>query len=131
MAETPRKPSGRPQRKPIGIRNRLEIINKDPDRVYRLVDTDPGRIEQLAQQGYRIEQKDEHVPQGLRLDQGKDVDNLVHVGGGKKQVLMSQDKADWEEDQRLKQVDHDAKLEGLKQIERSEGFYGTINIAKK
>lgn len=130
MSELKPKASARPQRKPIGIRNRLDIIQKEPDRIYRLIDTDPGRIEQFENAGYRIESKDEHTPKGLRVNEGQAVDNVFHVGGGQKQVLVSQDKETWEEDQRAKQREHDKILEGLKEIERSTGFYGKIDIQK-
>lgn len=124
-------PSGRPKRKSVGIRNRLEIINKDPDRVYRLIDADPARIYQFDQTGYRVETIKDHLPGAERIDSNLIMDNSIPVGGGKRQVLVSIDKDWYEEDQRAKMAAVDETEEAIKNTPTTtEGFYGKVTIQK-
>ena len=127
MTEQTKKPSGRPVRKPVGARNRLEIINKEAGREYRLIDSDPARVHQFLEAGYRVEQVKDFLPGATRLGQDSLVDNAIPVGGGSKQLLVSIEKEYFEQDQK-------EKIARVKQTEEaikpntSDGFYGKVSI---
>lgn len=123
-----KKPSGRPKRIPVGTRNRLEIINKEPGREYHLIDATPGRIQQFLDGGYRVETLEKHLPGSQRVESGSTTDNVLHVGGGQKQILVSIEKEYYEEDQKAKQRKVDESEAGLKNL--SDGQYGKINISR-
>lgn len=122
-------PSGRPSRKRVTSRNRLEIINKDPNKVYRLIDNEPARIYQFQQMGYEIQDVKAHLPGSERVDAAMVADNSIPVGGGKRQVLVAIDKQWYDEDQREKMKTVDESEEALKSPS-SDGFYGSIKITK-
>lgn len=127
MAEINKAPSGRPKRARIGKRNRLEIVNKDPAREYRLIDSDPARLWQFDQAGWRVEDVAKHLPGTQRVDLSTPIDNAIPVGGGSKQVLVSIEKEYFEQDQKIKQDEINEMEKGLKP---SDGFYGKINIQR-
>lgn len=122
-------PSGRPARKRVNTRNRLEIINKDPNKVYRLIDNEPARIYQFQQMGYEIEDIKAHLPGSERVDAGMIADNSIPVGGGKRQVLVAINKDWYDEDQREKQKEVDKTEDALKSP-TSDGFYGKVTIER-
>lgn len=107
-------PSGRPKRTRIGGRNILTVANKDPNRVYRIVNDTGDRIAAFEDAGYRLEEAsavrvgDKRVeratPEGSKAQ--------VSVGGGFKAYVMSIEKELYEEDQ-------EAKLERVRAIEES------------
>lgn len=121
-------PRGRKTRKSVGVRDKLLIINKDPNKVYRLVNPDPARLYELQERGYEIEQMKDHVPAGLRTDSPLLTDNAIPVGGGQSHVLMSIDKEWYEEDQREKAAMADKLEEGLRP-NTSDGQYGKLQLA--
>lgn len=127
MTEKTNKPSGRPVRRPVGARNRLEIINKEPGREYRLIDSDPARVHQFLEAGYRVEQVKDFLPGSERLGQGSIVDNALPVGGGSKQLLVSIEKEYFEQDQKEKMLRVKATEEAIKP-NTSDGFYGKVSI---
>jgi hypothetical protein len=98
-----KKPSGRPSRKSVGVRDKLLIINKDPTREYRVVSSDPRRIYELT------------------------TDNSIPVGGGQSHVLMSIDKEWYHEGQKEKEEQNQALEAGLSP-KLSDGQYGKITI---
>lgn len=131
MSETINKaPRGRPQRERIGTRNRLEIINKDPNKSYRLIDSDPARLWQFERAGWVVEDVSKHLPGSQRVDLTKPVDNSIPVGGGSKQILISIEKQFYDEDTKAKQDEITKQEEGLKNITTTDGFYGKVNIQK-
>jgi hypothetical protein len=120
----------RPTRKSVGARDRLQIINRDPNKEYRLVSTEDSRIYQMRGLGYEVVNIADHLPTGLRLDNSTATDNCIPVGGGQKQVLMA--------------IDKDLYLEGIKEKEEenrkreaglhpnlSDGQYGKITLSTK
>lgn len=133
MKETISKaPSGRPARKPVGARNKLEILNKDPHKAYRLIDSDPARIHQFLSAGYEIEDLKAHLPGSqLRVDSPGVVDNALAVGGGARHVLVSIDRELYDADQRAKQVYLDETEEAISKPKTSDGQYGTVKIGDK
>lgn len=121
-------PSGRPRRTRIGSRNRLQIINKAPDKEYRLIDNEPSRIYQFQQAGWEVQSVKDHLPGAERVDTAFLADNAVPVGGGKQQVLVAINKDWYDEDQRDKVLEIKKTEEALKPT--SDGFYGEIKVTR-
>jgi len=82
----------------------------------------------FEQAGYRVESLEEHLPGYTRLDNASALDNVLQVGGGQKQVLMSIEKEFYQEDQDEKQRRQD-ELERSMKPKISEGMYGDIKIS--
>lgn len=110
-------------RRPLSKSQRLEIINQDPGRVYRLVNMDPSRIYRFEQAGWRVEDVSAHLPRSERVDNPTITDNAISVGGGQRQVLMSIEKEFYDEDQAAKR-DRQAELEKSLKPRNSDGMYG-------
>lgn len=123
-------PSGRPKRVAVGQRNILTVANKDPNRVYRIVNDTGDRIAAFEDAGYRLEEAsavrvgDKRVervaPEGSKAQ--------VSVGGGQKAFVMSIEKEFYEEDQ-------EAKLQRVRQIEETiknptGTDYGGVKISR-
>lgn len=115
-------------RKKVGTRDRLLFINLDPNRVYRLVSSDPSYLYEMEQLGYKIEDLSKHVPQGLRVSQPTSMDNMLPVGGNERHVLMSIDKESYEETQKEKQQ-HVNKIEAGIKPNSNDGQYGSVVIS--
>jgi hypothetical protein len=120
------------QRRPVGTTNRLEVINRDPNRVYRLINDDPARLAQFDAAGYRVEDVDALMPGAKKGNKGSATDNVFHAGGGQKQVLVSIEKEFYDEDQALKQAKVDAIEAQMKNktADGLQGFYGDIKISR-
>jgi hypothetical protein len=100
-------PKARPKRTPIASRNILSVAGKDPDRVYRIVNDDPGRIEAFKEAGYELV-PDAKVKVGdTRVDNASSEGSYaqVNVGGGKKAFVMSIRREWYNEDQAAKQTE--------------------------
>jgi len=121
----------RPKRKPVGTRQRLQIVNTDPDRAYRLIDATPDRIAMFEEAGYRIEPIKSHLVGGQRTDVPSATDNSISVGGTKKQILVSIEREFYEEDQDEKSKVVDAKEAGIKNPQASEGQYGQVKLTEE
>lgn len=126
-------PSGRPNREPVGLRNRLTVHSADPNYVYRWVvdyDGTGDRIEQFKRAGY------EPVPKGLhkigdsRVNIGSEAGSMevLSVGNGQKAVLMRQSKEFYDEDQKRKAGHIDALEESLRNP-NVDGKYGKVSIS--
>lgn len=127
----PKAASARPKRRASGTRNRLEIINKDPNKEYRLVNADAHRVKSLEMDGYVVEKIDAHMHSlGSRVDQGQKVDNTLYVGTGHQQVLMSIDKDLYQEYQEDKAV-HVDQIEASMKPKTADGQYGSLEIFRK
>ncbi len=121
-------PRGRPQRQPVGFRNRLTVLDQDPNYVYRWVNSsfDGGdRIAIFEQAGYEKVPKRTH-----RIDNGRvstptplgDFETLPG-GAGDTLVLMRIPKEYYDEDFAAKQSIVDEKEPGKR---NPDGFYGSI-----
>lgn len=121
-----KRPRGQ-KRQSVSRKDRLLIINKDPNKVYRLVDADASRLFELQNMGYTVEQMSDHVPPGLRASNPTLVDNSLPVGGGKNQVLVSIPKEDYDAAQADKEAELKELEAGLKP-NLSDGQYGKISI---
>lgn len=127
-------PSGRPARLPVGYRDRLRILDPDPNYVYRWVNAsaDQGdRVSIFEAAGY------EKVPCGLhKIGNGRvstpGPDGSVETipgGGGDKLVLMRIKREWYEQDQKQKQDRVDATERA--QRKPPDGFYGSISHSNK
>lgn len=109
--------SARPRRTPLSTRNRLDVKNKEPGYVYRIVNDVEDRISRLQEQGYEIVPADKT---GMVGD--KRVDNIsapgsssyVSVGQGVKAVVMRQREEFYKEDQAIKQQHVDDSEQTMK-----------------
>jgi hypothetical protein len=126
---TSKSPSGRLKRKSGAARDRLVITNKDPDRVYRIISSDPSRIHEFEQMGYRIENIADHLPKGLRTDQGSTADNSLPVGAGRNHILVSLDKDEYDAAQKDK-AEHVDSTEAAMKPNISEGQYGHVIVTR-
>lgn len=127
VKETQKAPSGRPQRKAVGTRNRLEIINRDPNRSYRLISSDPARVYQFTEAGYRVENIADFLPGSQRLGEAGVTDNSLPVGGGARHVLVSLEREFFEEDQKAKAARVDATEASIKP---SDEYFGKVEIQR-
>ena len=129
--EQTQKPAKR-QRRPVGTTNRLEVINQDPGRVYRIINDDPARVAQFDAAGYRIEDAAAHMPGAKKGTKGSSADNVFHAGGGQKQLLVSIEKEFYDEDQLLKQEKVNAIEAQMKNktADGLQGFYGDVKITR-
>ena len=110
-------------RRPLRKSNRLEIINKDPNRIYRLVNMDPSRLWRFEEAGWRIEDVARHLSGSERASLPTITDNAIMVGGGQKQVLMSIEKEFYDEDQQAKLM-RNQEVETALKPKNSDGMYG-------
>lgn len=110
-------------RRPLSKSNRLEIINQEPDRVYRMVNLDSTRIWRFEQAGWRVEDLAKHLPVSERVSLPALTDNAISVGGGQKQVLMSIERELYDEDQAAK-LERQRELERSLKPKNSDGMYG-------
>lgn len=121
-------PSGRTTRKPVGFRNRLEVINKDPSRVYRVINPQQagGRLEDFLDAGYRIENWNEHRVSN-RIEGQSSTDNSVPLGANVQGVLVSIEKEFYDQDQAAKLARIKQTEAGLKQNKSHD--YGDLEIS--
>lgn len=127
-------PSGRPKRQPVGHRNRLTVVDKDPNYVYRWVNAsaDGGdRPAILAESGYEYVQKSSVREGNIRVANGGPLGayETTPGGGGDTLVLMRQKREYYEEDQASKQQRVD--LTDRAQHRTPDGLYGSITTKKE
>jgi len=124
---TTKSPSGRVKRTPIAQRNVLKIHDKDPNRVYRIVNNTDDRISAFIEAGYRVEPASGKVGDNrVENPSALGTANEISVGGGQKAYLMSIDKDWYEEDQAAKQRDVDAAALKVKQQGKNASDYGKL-----
>lgn len=135
MNESKRAPSGRVSRQPVGLRNRLAGINKEPGYVYRYVNDEDDRVALFEKAGYEfVDNSALNLNSHRRLSEPtiEGAKAQVSVGGGKKAFLM-RIKEDWykeDQDAKLKQVRE--TQEAMKHKDKNEyGLSGSISIGNK
>ena len=131
--ETPVEASARPKRIPIAARNRLEIRNKEPGYVYRIVNDEDDRIQRLQDAGYEIATKESIGAVGNRkVDSASSLGSVAHfsVGKGTKAVVMRQKDEFYREDQKAKQDEIDALENTMKGDARKAADYGSLELSK-
>ena len=118
--------SARPRRTPLSQRNRLDVKNKEPGYVYRIVNDVDDRVHLMQEQGYELCSK-EHVGAigDKRVDNTASIGSTAHfsVGQGTKAVVM-RIKDEWfKEDQAVKQQQVDEMEASMNQEARKAGDY--------
>ena len=123
-------PAGRPKRIPVGSRNRLDVIGKDPNFVYRIVNDVDDRIERFKQAGYELVDVNEARLSSQRVGAGTPEGTMASmpVGMGTTGYLVKIPKDWYEDDQRTKQVQIEASEESIKKP-NIDGAYGEIKIS--
>lgn len=131
MARTPSVASARPQRAPLGKRDRLSIKNKEEGFVYRIVNDVDDRVEQLKGVGYEICTVEQVGAIGnRRVDNASSLGSAAHfsVGQGTKAVVMRIPQEWYQEDQRTKQTEIDAVEATMKSDARRASDYGKLEV---
>lgn len=132
MARTPSVASARPQRAPLGKRDRLAIKNKEDGFTYRIVNDVDDRVEQLMERGYEVCSKEQVGAIGnKRVDNTSSLGSAAHfsVGQGTKAVVMRIPKEWNDEDQRAKAAEIDAVEATMKSDARKAADYGKLDIS--
>jgi len=127
--------SARPRRQPVGTRNRFRIAQKEDGYVYRVVNDQPGRIQDLLDRGYEIVPKDKVERDGdRRVDDPSSLGSATSFGLGKgdQGVVMRQRKDWYDEDQLSKNARNDELERGMKKTANDASDYGsfTTHISK-
>lgn len=132
MARTPTVASARPQRAPLGKRNRLSIKNKEAGYIYRIVNDIDDRVEQLKGVGYEICSSEQVGAIGdKRVDNTSSVGSAAYfsVGQGTKAVVMRIPEGWYSEDQSAKQAEIDAVESTMKRDARKSADYGEFSTS--
>lgn len=129
---TPKSPSGRVKRTPLGQRNRLTVKDKDPNYFYRIVNTTDGqgtdRVNEFLEAGYEVVDNkvgDKRVDTSAGL--GKNPE--FSVGQGVKAVVMRIPREYYEEDQAAKLAHVKAQEDTMRQDAKAD--YGTITQSNR
>lgn len=135
MNESKRAPSGRVSRQPVGLRNRLAGVTKEPGYVYRYVNDEDDRVAICEAAGYEfVDNSAINLNSHRRLNEPavEGAKALVSVGGGKKAFLM-RIREDWyKEDQNAKLKQVRETQEAMKYKDKNEyGLSGSISIGDK
>lgn len=126
----------RPKRTSIVNQGRLNVQNKDPNREYRFVNDEKGKVEIKVTQGWVIEQSKDHVGLGgARLESASTQGSAARlpVGNGISGVLMSIDRDWYLEDQRERQQRVDATEQSIKNdaLNSHKGSFSVSNKLKE
>ena len=111
--------------------DKLSVEGKDPNYVYRWVNTDDDkwrdRVDVLRKRGYIYDNEAETSDDGVKASSIGSAQSKP-VGNGTKAVLMKQRKEFYEEDKRHKADEVDRREAGMKRdiekLKDSEGSYG-------
>ena len=122
--------SVRTKRTPLNVRNRLSVKDKDPNYVYRIVNTSDShggdRIQDFIEHGYEVVENtkvgDKRVDSSAGLGSAPD----FSVGQGKKAMVMRIKKEWFEEDQAAKLAQVDAGEETMRQDAKNRADYGSL-----
>lgn len=115
----------RPQRTPLGARNRLTVSGKDPNFVYRWINDQEDRVERAKEAGYELVPKSGHAVGDPRAAEASPMGAFTSkaVGGGTTAYLMRIPKEYYEEDQAAKQSALAETERGMKP-KTAQGQYG-------
>lgn len=118
-------PSGRVKRTPIGQRNKLTVLGKDPSYEYRIVNDTGDRIGQFQEAGWELVDAADVKIGDRRVDVASSEGSKaqISVGSGQKAFVMRIQKDWYQEDQVIKQREVDLTEQSMYQ-EAREGKYG-------
>lgn len=122
---TQKVPEGRPTRQKMTRRNRLKVVNQDPNYHYRIVNDIEDRIEAFKAAGYEVDITQPRKGEDARVDVPAGVGSAtISVGGGLKAVVMRIPKDWYKEDQldKMKEIDATERLmkQSAKTYERGQ-----------
>jgi len=124
--------SARPRRQPLNQRNRIKVTNQEDGYVYRVVNDQPGRIEELLERGYEIVPQSKVVREGdRRVDDASSLGSAssISLGKGDRGVVMRQ-RADWNaEDQLMKNARGDALEKNMTDTAKQASDYGSFSTS--
>ena len=123
----------RVRRTPIGGRNILNVIGKDPSYEYRIVNDVGDRIAVMQERGYEID-SDNKIKVGDRRvanPTSSGSPNQVSVGGGTKAFVMRIKKDWYEEDQKEKMKQVDATEQTIRSEASQTGMYGKVELSRE
>lgn len=132
MAETLKPKAQRVRRTSVTDRSPLNVTNKDPNRVYRIVNDTGDRIAMFQERGWRVE-VDPEIKVGERrvgTPSKEGSPHQVSVGGGQRAYLMSIEREWYDEDQADKQRLVDETEAAIKE-KALDGTYGKLEINRK
>ena len=122
----------RPNRIPVsGNRDLITVKGKDPAFEYRIVRDAPGRLDKFLDAGYEVVTHEAKVGDprvGTPAAEGSPV--KISMGGGEQGYLMRIPKEWYEEDQKAKQDEIDARETQMIRRHKQD-HYGIAEITKK
>lgn len=124
-------PEGRKRRTPLGRKQLLNAVGKDPAFEYRFVNDDEGKIARFKEAGWELELKESVSVGDKRVENASATGSAVEisVGQGKKAFLMKIPKEWYLEDQAEKQRQVDESEASTKR-QALDGNYGKLEISR-
>jgi hypothetical protein len=126
-----RKAAGEPSRLSYKDRRKISANDRDPNFVYRVVNTDEnknaGRIDYMQSIGYKLANDGESLGDEHGVGASTVGSQIgTHVGNGTRGVLMKIPRNLYEEDQAAKQAEVDHTELGMvaDELKNAEGMYG-------
>lgn len=124
-------PSGRVKRAPLGVRNRLTVKDKDPNYVYRIVNTEDAhgtdRVSDFLEHGYEVVENTKVGDKRVDISSGLSSKGDFSVGQGRKAVVMRIKREWYEEDQAAKLAQIKATEETMHRDAKKASDYGTFS----
>jgi hypothetical protein len=124
-------PERRVRRTPIGQRNPLSVVGKEPGYEYRIVNDVGDRVTEFVENGWEIVPAKEVKIGDKRLDSGSAEGSAAQasVGQGTKAILL-RIREDWyKEDQAAKQAYVNKTEEAMKD-KALDGTYGKLDLSR-
>ena len=124
-------PSGRTQRVPVGTRNVLTVMGKDPNYEYRIINDSGDRVQEFMDAGYELVEK-ESVRVGDKRVNSATAEGTVaqlSVGQGQKGYVVRIKKEWYDEDQAKKQRRVN-ELESATKAKALDGTYGKLELSR-
>jgi hypothetical protein len=124
-------PSGRTQRIPVGTRNVLTVMGKDPNYEYRIINDSGDRVQEFMDAGYELVEKDSVRVGDKRVNSATAEGTVAQlsVGQGQKGYVVRIKKEWYDEDQAKKQRRVN-ELESATKAKALDGTYGKLELSR-
>jgi len=124
-------PSGRTQRVPVGTRNVLTVMGKDPNYEYRIINDSGDRVQEFMDAGYELVEKDSVRVGDKRVNSATAEGTVAQlsVGQGQKGYVVRIKKEWYDEDQAKKQRRVN-ELESATKAKALDGTYGKLELSR-
>ena len=124
-------PRGRTQRVPVGTRNVLTVMGKDPNYENRIINDSGDRVQEFLDAGYELVQKDSVRVGDKRVNSTTAEGSVAQlsVGQGQKGYVVRIKKEWYDEDQAKKQARVN-ELESATKAKALDGTYGKLEISR-